>query len=418
MTDKDFIKLEELRALQLARLQNIVQRAYDNVDFFRKRLDEISFKPDDIKSLEDISNLPFTMKTDLRDSYPYGLFASSMEDVVRLQTSDKSLVAGYNKDDIEMWTDAVKRCLLCVGINKNDIIQNFGGLGVHYGVEALGATVVPVTGSNAKRQIATMKELGVTGICCTPSYFNFIVEQAGEMGIELRDLSLRIGIFGSELWTGEMRSHIEKSSGIKAYDIYGLAEIISPGIGIECECRNGLHILEDLFYPEIINQETGEVLPDGEPGELVLTTLTKQAMPMIRYRTGDITRIITGACECGRSLRRIERISTRSDDMLTVQGVNIFPSQIEAALLSIEGTLPHYNIILYSENGMDSIEVNVEITEAIFSDRVRSLEAFQHNLIDAVEDVLGLRVKLKLVAPGAIQRSEGRAKRVIDHRNR
>ncbi|MCK4982587.1 MAG: phenylacetate--CoA ligase [Victivallaceae bacterium] len=418
MTDKDFIKLEELRALQLARLQNIVQRAYDNVDFFRKRLDEISFKPDDIKSLEDISNLPFTMKTDLRDSYPYGLFASSMEDVVRLQTSDKSLVAGYNKDDIEMWTDAVKRCLLCVGINKNDIIQNFGGLGVHYGVEALGATVVPVTGSNAKRQIATMKELGVTGICCTPSYFNFIVEQAGEMGIELRDLSLRIGIFGSELWTGEMRSHIEKSSGIKAYDIYGLAEIISPGIGIECECRNGLHILEDLFYPEIINQETGEVLPDGEPGELVLTTLTKQAMPMIRYRTGDIPRIITGACECGRSLRRIERISTRSDDMLTVQGVNIFPSQIEAALLSIEGTLPHYNIILYSENGMDSIEVNVEITEAIFSDRVRSLEAFQHNLIDAVEDVLGLRVKLKLVAPGAIQRSEGRAKRVIDHRNR
>jgi phenylacetate-CoA ligase len=418
MTDKDFMKLEELRTLQLARLQNIVQRAYVNVDFFRKRLDEISFKAADIKSLEDIVNLPFTMKTDLQDNYPYGLFASSMEDVVRLQNSDKLLVAGYSKEDIDMWTGAMERCLLCVGINKNDIIQNFGGLGVHYGVESLGAAVVPAAGSNVKRQIATMKELGVTGICCTPSYFNFIVEQAGEMGIDLRDLPLRIGIFGSELWTEEMRLRIEKSSGIKAYDIYGLAEIISPGIGIECECRNGLHILEDLFYPEIINQETCEVLPDGELGELVLTTLTKQAMPMIRYRTGDITRIITGACECGRSLRRIERISTRSDDMLTVQGINIFPSQIEAALLSIEGTLPHYNIILYSENGMDSIEVNVEITEAIFSDRVRSLEAFQHNLIDAIEDVLGLRVKLKLVAPGAIQRSEGKAKRVIDHRNR
>jgi len=418
MTDKDFITLEELRDLQLTRLQNIVQRAYDNVALFRTRLDEISFKPGDIKSLDDITNLPFIAKTDLQDNYPYGFFAGSMKNVVRLQTSDKSLVAGYSKEDIAMWTEAVERCLLCVGITKDDIIQNFGGLGMHYGVESLGAAVVPVTGSNAKRQIATMKELGVTGICCTPSYFNFIVEQAGEMNIDLRDLPLRIGIFGSELWTGEMRSRIEESSGIKAYDIYGLAEIISPGIGIECECRNGLHILEDLFYPEIIDQETGKVLPDGELGELVLTTLTKQAMPLIRYRTGDITRIIPGTCECGRSLRRIERISSRSDDMLTVQGVNIFPSQIEAALLSIEGTLPHYNIILDSENGMDNIEVNVEITEAIFSDRVRSLEAFQHNLIDAIEDALGLRVKLKLVAPGAIQRSKGKAKRVIDHRNR
>lgn len=417
MTDKDFMKLEELRALQLARLQNIVQKTYDNVDLFRTRLDEISFKPIDIKSLKDIVNLPFTTKSDLQDNYPFGLFADSNEKLVRLQVSG-TIAAGYSKEDIEMWTEAMKRCLLCVGINKNDIIQNSGGLGVHYGLEALGATAVPVDGNSSKGQIKLMKDLGVTGVCCTPSYFNFIVEQAGEMGIDLRDLPLRIGIFGSELWTEEMRLRIENSSAIKAYDIYGVAEIISPGVGVECECRNGLHILEDLFYPEIINQETGKVLPDGELGELVLTTLTKQAMPLIRYRTGDITRIIPGACGCGRSLRRIERISTRSDDMLTVQGINIFPSQIEAALLSIEGTLPHYNIILGSENGMDNIEVNVEITEAIFSDRVRSLEAFQHNLIDAIEDVLGLRVKLKLVAPGAIQRSEGKAKRVIDHRNR
>ena len=351
----------------------------------------------------------------MQDNYPYGLL--SEENLVRLQASGGIAVA-YTRADIEMWTEAVKRCLLCVGINGNDIIQNSGGLGVHYGVEALGATVVPTEGNNSKGQIKIMKDLGVTGICCTPSYFNFIVELAGEMGIDLCDLPLRIGIFGSELWTEEMRLRIEESSAIKAYDIYGLTEIVSPGVGIECECRNGLHILEDLFYPEIIEQNSGKVLPDGELGELVLTTLNKQAMPLLRYRTGDISRIIPGSCDCGRSLRRIERISSRSDDMLTIQGVNIFPSQIEAALLSIEGTLPHYNIVLDTENGMDSIEVNVEITEAIFSDRVRSLEAFQHNLIDAIENILGLRVKLKLVAPGAIQRSEGKAKRVIDHRNR
>ena len=418
MTDKNFIKLEALRALQLSRLQEIVQKAYDDIQLFRMRLDEISFKAADIKSLEDIAKLPFTTKTDLHDNYPYGLLGSSMEDIVRLQTFDKSLVAGYSKEDIQMWTDAMERCLLCVGIRKNDIIQNSSGLGVHYGIEALGATVVPASGSNSKGQIRIMKELGVTGICCTPGYFNFIVEQAGEIGIDLRDLPLRIGIFGSELWTEEMRSRIEESSSIQAYDIYGLSEIISPGIGIECECRDGLHILEDLFYPEIIDQKTGKVLPEGELGELVLTTLCKETMPMIRYRTGDITRIVPGDCECGRSLRRIERISSRSDDMLTIQGIKVFPSQIEAALLSVEGTLPHYNIILDSENGIDNIEVNVEITEAIFSDKVRSLEAFQHNLIDAIEDVLTLRVKVKLVAPGAIQRSEGKAKRVIDHRDR
>lgn len=417
MTNQDYMEVDELRELQLTRLQNTVQKAYASIEFFRKSLDEISFKPSDIKSLTDIESLPFISKNDLQDTYPCGLFESSKQNLVRIQAAG-GIAAAYTQADIEMWTGAVKRCLLCVGIDKNDIIQNSAGLGVHYGVESLGAAVVPTEGNNSKGQIKIMKELGVTGICCTPSYFNFIVELAGEMGIDLRELPLRIGVFGSELWTGEMRRRIEESSSIKAYDIYGLAEIISPGVGIECECRNGLHILEDLFYPEIIDQKSGNTLPDGELGELVLTTLNKEAMPLIRYRTGDISRIIPGNCECGRTLRRIERISSRSDDMLTIQGVNIFPSQIEAALLSIEGTLPHYNIVLDSENGMDSIEVNVEITEAIFSDRVRSLEAFQHNLIDAIENVLGLRVKLKLVAPGAIQRSEGKAKRVIDHRNR
>jgi len=268
MTNQDYMKIDELRDLQLTRLQNTVNKAYESIEFFRKRLDEVSFKRSDIKSLEDIKSLPFTAKKDLQDNYPYGLLDGSKEKLVRLQASG-GIAAAYTQADVKMWTEAVKRCLLCAGITGNDIIQNSGGPGVHYGVEALGATVVPTEGNNSKGQIEIMKDLGVTGICCTPSYFNFIVELAREMGIDLRELPLRIGIFGSELWTEEMRLRIEESSAIKAYDIYGLAEIISPGVGIECERRNGLHILEDLFYPEIIDRESGEVLPDGELGELV-----------------------------------------------------------------------------------------------------------------------------------------------------
>ncbi|MDD5599194.1 MAG: phenylacetate--CoA ligase [Victivallaceae bacterium] len=423
MTDKDFMRQEELRALQVTRLQDVLKRVYDNVGFFRKRFEDMSFRPENIKSPEDIKSLPFTVKTDLLDNYPYGFLAVPLEEVVRLDavTTDKPLLTAYTREDIAMWSTAVKRCLLASGIGKADIIQDLysrGGRGVHYGTEALGAAVVSSFAGSAKAWIKRMQELGVTAVCCTPSYFNLIVEQAGEMGIDLRRLPLKTGIFGSELWTEEMRSRIEESSGIKAYDIYGLAEIINPGVAVECECRNGLHILEDLFYPEIINPGSGEPLPEGETGELVLTTLVSRAMPLIRYRTGDITGIMPGKCECGRTLRRIERISTRREDMITVQGINISPSRIEAALLSIKGTLPHYNIILYSENGMDGIEINVEITEAIFSDKIRSLEAFQRSLADAVEEVLGLRVKLKLVAPGSIQRSEGKARRVIDHRNK
>ncbi len=425
----DFMKLEELRKLQLTRLQKTIERTYNNVEFFRKRLDGISFKAGDIKSLKDIANLPFTVKTDLRDNYPYGLFAVPMKDIVRLhassESSGKPVVAGYTRADIDMWADLMKRCFLCVGIGRGDIIQNSyayglfpGGLGVHYGAEAVGATVVPASDGNIKRQIMIMKDFAVTGICCTPGYFNFIVEKADEAGIDLHDLPIRTGIFGSEPWTEEMRVRIEESSGIKAYDIYGLSEIIGPGVGIECECQKGLHIFEDLFYPEIINPESGEILPDGESGELVLTTLAREAMPLIRYRTGDITRTIAETCECGRTSGRIERISTRSDDAIIIRGVNVFPSQIEAALLSVEGTSPHYNIILYSENGVDNIEVDVEITEAVFSDTIRSLEALQHKLIDAIEQTSGLRVKLKLVAPHTIQRSEGKAQRVIDHRRK
>jgi phenylacetate-CoA ligase len=430
VSSPDYMQLDYLRELQLARLQKIVKRAYDNVELFRKRMDERKFKPEDIKTLKDISNLPFTVKTDLRDTYPFGLFASPMEDIVRLHassgTTGKPIVVAYTQEDIETWAGAMKRTFACCGVHKGDIVQNSygyglftGGLGAHYGAEAIGATVVPTSGGNTKRQIMVMKDFGVTAICCTPSYFNFLVEKSAEMGIDMKnDLPIRVGIFGAEPWTDQMRKRIEKESGIKAYDIYGLSEIIGPGVGIECECQDGLHIFEDLFYPEIIDPETGEVLEDGELGELVLTTLTKQAMPMIRYRTRDITRIMPEQCKCGRTIRRIERISSRSDDMFIIRGVNVFPSQIEAALLSVEGTLPHYNIILFTENGMDNIEVDVEITEKVFSDKVRAMEALQKSLTNAIEQTLGIRVRVKLVAPQTIQRSEGKAKRVIDHREK
>ncbi|MCP3965882.1 MAG: phenylacetate--CoA ligase [Lentisphaerae bacterium] len=425
----DYMQPEHLRDIQLVRLQNTVKRAYDNVELFRGRLDEISFNPEDLNSLDDIAKFPFTVKTDLRDTYPFGLCASPMEDIVRLHassgTTGKPIVVAYTQNDIEVWAQAMKRTFACTGIHKGDVVQNSygyglftGGLGAHYGAEAIGATVVPTSGGNTQRQIMVLKDFGVSAICSTPSYFNFIIEKAAEEGIDLHDLPLRVGIFGAEPWTHEMRKRIETESGIKAYDIYGLSEIIGPGVGIECECQDGLHIFEDLFYPEIINPDTGEVLPDGELGELVLTTLQKEAMPMIRYRTRDITRILAAPCDCGRTIRRIERISTRSDDMFIIRGVNVFPSQIEAALLSVEGTLPHYNIILYTENGMDNIEVDVEITEDIFSDKIRAMESLRKRLSHAIEQTLGLRVKVKLVAPQTIQRSEGKAKRVIDNRNK
>lgn len=425
----DYVKVDYLRELQLERLRKIVKHAYDNVALFRNRMEERGLVPEDVKTLDDLSRLPFMCKADLRDTYPFGLFAVPMSEVVRLHassgTTGKPIVVGYTQQDLEVWMEVMKRALASCGLNKTDIIQVSygyglftGGLGAHYGAEALGATVVPTSGGNTQRQIMLMRDFGTTAVCCTPSYFNFMIEQAAANGIDMHDLPIRAGVFGAEPWTEEMRKRIEKASGIKAYDIYGLSEIIGPGVGIECRCQKGMHIFEDHFYPEIIDPETGEVLPDGELGELVLTTLSKYAMPMIRYRTRDLTRIIAEPCECGRTLRRIDRISSRSDDMFIIRGVNVFPSQIETALLSVEGTLPHYNIILYTENGLDNIEVDVEINEELFSDKVRSMEALQHRLNAAIEGLIGLRVRVKLVAPNTIQRSEGKAKRVIDHRER
>jgi phenylacetate-CoA ligase len=348
--------------------------------------------------------------------------------VVRLHassgTTGKPIVVAYTKEDLEVWTAAMVRTLAACGLSQRDVIQNAygyglftGGLGAHYGAEALGATVIPVSGGNTERQIMVLKDFQVTAICCTPSYFVHLLERAADLGVDIRQSSLRVGVFGAEPWTESMRRHIESVSGIKAYDIYGLSEITGPGVGSECRCQMGLHIFEDYFYPEIIDPETGEVLPEGREGELVLTTLSKSAMPMIRYRTRDITAFIPEPCGCGRSLRRIERIGRRSDDMIIVRGVNVFPSQIETALLAVEGTLPHYQIILSREKGLDVMEVQVEVTPEVFSDKIGALESLHDRLVRALDQILGLRVVVRLVAPHTIQRSEGKARRVIDKRN-
>ncbi|MFA6290374.1 MAG: phenylacetate--CoA ligase [Victivallales bacterium] len=423
----DYLPEDKLRELQFERLKKIAGRAFDHTELFNMRMKEKGMFPEDLKSLEDIRHLPFTVKNDLRDTYPFGLFASPMSEIVRLHassgTTGKPIVVAYTKEDLDVWTDAMVRTFAACGLHSGDIIQNAygyglftGGLGAHYGAEALGATVIPVSGGNTERQLMIMQDFGTTAICCTPSYFIFMLEKAAELNINTRTLPLRAGVFGAEPWTEEMRSHIEKISGIKAYDIYGLSEITGPGVGIECEFQEGLHIFEDYFYPEIIDPESGRILPDGEEGELVLTTLCKKAMPMIRYRTRDMTMIIPGKCKCGRTLRRIKRISRRSDDMLIIRGINIFPSQIESAILAVEGTQPHYQIVLTREKGLDNIEVQVEVTEQTFSDKIGAMENLQSKLMQSLENVTTIRIAVRLVAHQTIKRSEGKAKRVLDLR--
>lgn len=423
----DYMREEQLRALQLQRLRAITKHAYENQDLFRERMDENGIKPEDIQTLDDIRKLPFTQKTDLRDTYPYGLFAVPMNDVVRLHassgTTGKPIVVAYTDEDIEVWKEVMVRSFACAGLHSGDIIQNAygyglftGGLGAHYGAEALGATVIPISGGNSERQIMVMRDFGTTAICATPSYFLHLIEYAEEMGIKWEDLPLRAGIFGAEPWTDEMREYIEGKTGIKAFDIYGLSEIIGPGVGMACEKQDGLHIFEDHFMIEIVDPVTDEPMPDGEEGELIITTLSKKAMPVMRYRTHDITSIINEKCGCGRSIKRINRIARRSDDMFIIRGVNVFPSQVEAALLKVDETLPHYQILLSSAGGMDQMEVQVEVTAAVFTDTVRGVEAVHRQLSDAIAHILGIRVKLTLVEPNTIERSMGKAKRVIDNR--
>jgi phenylacetate-CoA ligase len=423
----DFLPPAQLRDVQFTRLKEMVQRAFDHVPLFRKRMDEKKLKPSDLRTLDDIVKLPFTVKTDLRDTYPFGLCASPMKEIVRFHassgTTGKPIVVAYTQEDLNDWTRAIVRSLAACGVHDGDIVQVAygyglftGGLGLHYGAEALGASVIPISGGNTDRQIMLMKDFGVTVICCTPSYFLHLIDRATEMGVNIKELPLRTGVFGAEPWTEDMRERIEAGSGIKAYDIYGLSEIVGPGVANECTHQSGPHIFEDMFYPEIIDPKTLEPLPDGTEGELVLTTLCKRAMPMIRYRTRDITALEPTRCACGRTLRRIKRIGRRSDDMLIIRGVNLFPSQIEAALLKVEGTLPHYQIIVDRQKDLDTLEVQVEVTGDAFSDTVGAMEQMQKRIAHSIEGITGLHPGVKLVAPRTLQRSEGKAKRVIDKR--
>jgi len=421
---------EALEALQLKRLQQVVQRVYHTVGFYRKSFDEAGVKPDDLKTLGDMKRLPFTTKQDLRDGYPFGLFAVPMSNVVRLHassgTTGRSTVVGYTHRDIETWSELMARCFVAAGLTKNDIIHNAygyglftGGLGAHYGAEKLGASVIPISGGNTKRQIMILQDFGPTAICCTPSYALNLAEQGKAMGVDMRSLKLRVGIFGAEPWSDKMRDEIENTMDIMALNIYGLSEIMGPGVSMECtEGREGMHVFEDHFLVETINPDTGEVLPPGERGELVFTTLTKEAFPLVRYRTRDVSRIITAPCRCGRTHHRMDRVTGRSDDMLIIRGVNVFPSQIEAVLVGIQGLEPHYQLIVDRVGTLDTLEVQVEVSDALFSnaDEVRVLQKIEKRINKDLKDFLGITAKIKLVEPKSLQRFEGKASRVIDKR--
>lgn len=418
---------EELRKLQLERLQGTIKRVYENVPFYKQKLQEKGVEPGDIKSLEDIKLLPFTVKQDLRDNYPFGLFAAPMDDVVRVHassgTTGKPTVVGYTQTDIDNWAELIARCVAMAGGTKGDVVQVAygyglftGGLGLHYGAEKLGAAVIPISGGNTKRQLMLMEDFGTTILACTPSYALFLAEEARDNGIDLINSGLKAGIFGAEPWSENMRKEIEKAMGIKALNIYGLSEIMGPGVSMECECQCGMHIMEDFFIPEIIDPESGEVLPYGSKGELVFTTITKEAFPLLRYRTRDISVLREEKCECGRTFVRMDRVMGRTDDMLIIRGVNVFPSQIESVLLNFGDTEPHYLLVVDRQGNLDNLEVLVEVSEKMFSDEVRKLEELEKKLRHEIASVLGISAKIKLVEPKTIPRSEGKAKRVVDRR--
>ena len=419
--------LDERAKLQGDRLRAMVGRVYERVPFYRRKLDEAGIRPDDIHTIDDLARLPFTTKTDFRDQYPFGLFAVPMDKVVRVHassgTTGKPTVVGYTRKDIDLWARTAARTLACGGGTRRDVVQVAygyglftGGLGMHYGGEKLGATVIPMSGGNTKRQIMLMQDFGTTLLCCTPSYALEIAEVAEEMGVDIKALPLRSGFFGAEPWSQNMRSAIEARLGIEAFDIYGLSEVTGPGVSSECQAHQGLHVFEDHFYPEIIDPVTGRRMPDGEKGELVFTCLTKEALPLIRYRTRDITSLTRGTCPCGRTLVRMQRVSGRTDDMLIIRGVNVFPSQIESVLLEIEETEPHYLIIVDRKDTMDEMEIQVEVSEKVFSDEVRRLEELRKRIAYEMYSTLGLTARITLVEPKTIERSQGKAKRVIDKR--
>lgn len=426
-TALDFLPKEQLRALQSQRLKAITKLAYDNVELFRNRMIKKGITPDDIKSIDDISKLPFMEKTDLRDTYPDGLFAVDKKEIVRLHassgTTGKPIVVAYTDEDLQIWDSSVIRCLKMYGIKSSDIVQNCygyglftGGLGLHSGSQALGCIVIPASGGNTERQLMLMKDLQTTVIASTPSYFMHLIEAGKARGVDFKKLPLKIGVFGGEPSSEAMRKFIEENTNVIAYDIYGLSEIVGPGVGGECEHKCGIHILEDNFYPEIVDPETGEVLPDGEEGELVLSTLTKKAMPVLRYRTHDITSIIAEPCKCGRTIRRIARISKRSDDMLIIRGVNVFPSQIEIGISRVEESTPNFRIIREMKNDMESLLVEVEIQDKYYGDSIESLEAIRKKIQASITQIVNIRIDVKIVEPNKIPRSEGKIKRVYDNR--
>lgn len=413
--------------VQTERLVNTVKRVYENVPIYRQRMIKSGVEPGDIKSLEDLKELPFTDKQDLRDTYPYGMFAVPMSDIVRIHassgTTGKQTVVGYTRSDLDVWAESVARSLHSVGACKESIVQVAygyglftGGLGLHYGAERIGASVIPASGGNTKRQLQIMKDFGTTILACTPSYALYLAEELEEAGIKRDELSLKAGIFGAEPWSENMRKEIEEHLGIMALDIYGLSEIMGPGVSVECPFKCGLHVQEDHFIPEIIDPETKEVLPQGTNGELVFTTITKEGLPLVRYRTHDISSLNYEKCECGRTLVRMSKVTGRSDDMLIIRGVNVFPSQIESVLLETGETAPYYLLIVDRVDNLDTLEVLVEMTQNMFSDKVKKIEDLECKIRKEIESVLGIAATVRLVEPKTIERSEGKAKRVIDRR--
>lgn len=418
---------EEMHKIQSEKLVKMIKNCYDNVPFYRKKFDDMGVKPEDIKSIDDITKLPFTVKQDLRDNYPFGLFAVGRDKLKRIHassgTTGKQTVVGYTDSDLDTWSRSAARALAAAGGTKNDFVHVSygyglftGGLGLHYGAEKLGAVAIPVSSGNTNRQITIMQDFGSDILCCTPSYAMYLGETLRDKGIDPKSLPLRIGIFGAEAWSENMRLEIEKALDIKAYDIYGLSEIAGPGVAFECCEQSGMHINEDFFYPEVIDPETLEPLPDGEFGELVFTCIGKEGLPLIRYRTRDITSLSHEKCSCGRTLVKMLRVKGRSDDMLIIRGVNVFPAQVEHVIISL-GLEPNYQIEVERKNNLDIMTVKIEMSSGMFSDSVRDLEKIERNISAAMQSTLGVSAKIKLVEPNSLPRSEGKAVRVIDKRN-
>ena len=419
---------DELKILQSRRLEKLVDRIYNNVPVYRQKMIDIGLEPGDIRTVDDITRLPFTVKQDLRDSYPFGMFAVPISEINRIHassgTTGKQTVVGYTSRDLDTWAECVARGLTSCGISRKSMIHISygyglftGGFGVHYGAEKVGAAVVPASTGNTERQVTLISDFRPDAICCTPSYALSLAEELHKKGLSAEDISLKVGIFGAEPWSEAMRREIEESLGLKACDIYGLSEIMGPGVACECECRKGMHVQEDHFIVEVIDPVTGEPVKPGEPGELVFTTLTKEGFPLIRYRTRDISRVNYERCECGRTTARIEKPSGRTDDMLIIRGVNVFPSQVETVLVGLGGTAPYYMIYVDRVNNRDTMEVHVEMTESFFSDKIRDVSELENKIKAGLNSLLGLSVKVKLVEPGSLPRFEGKAKHVVDARS-